>query len=324
MLSRAPISILVFVSYVACIHGFVFVGLVIPFPDELRNSKDLRSLGFCRVNRPRNAASPVALHSKQNAEDEERFVLYKSPYLGRFLPENDVVTYEAEMEALDKLEEKEDLALKKPLDIYERFDADPYEYELTSRGTSTLKWSRRSASARQRWADPSYRQAMIEKRAKTRAATAATTAAAPTAAVTPEPSAEPPTPIAPSTGANFSAGARRQRVTAAAAADDPDAAAAAVSERRRRRQLMREDQNRWLAERVAAAFPAREPGGAAAATEARRRELRARRSAGALLRAREREDRGRLLGALLELAGLAEFGPALSAVCIFARACASA
>ncbi len=37
----------------------------------------------------------LAIHSKHpNGGEEDRFMLSKSPFLGRFLPENDVVTYE--------------------------------------------------------------------------------------------------------------------------------------------------------------------------------------------------------------------------------------
>ena len=64
---------------------------------------------------------------------------------------------QAEMEALDKLEEKEEHSFKNPPDLYERFDADPRAYDLTTRGTATLKWSRRSASARERWAEEHLR-----------------------------------------------------------------------------------------------------------------------------------------------------------------------
>ena len=47
-----------------------------------------------------NSRKPVtfvvlAIHSKHpNNGEDDRFMLSKSPFLGRFLPENDVVTYE--------------------------------------------------------------------------------------------------------------------------------------------------------------------------------------------------------------------------------------
>ena len=120
--------------------------------------------------------SILAVHSKnQNAEEEERFVLSKSPFIGRFLPENDVVTFEAEMEALDKLEEK-DLVLQQLPDLHERYDASPRNQDISTRGTATMKWSRRSASARKRWADPEYRNAILEKRVQSRGATTAAAA----------------------------------------------------------------------------------------------------------------------------------------------------
>ena len=117
--------------------------------------------------------SNLAIQSKhQNAEEDSSS---KSRFIGRFLPENDVVTFEAEMEALDKLEEK-GLVLQQLPDLHERYDASPRDQDISTRGTATLKWSRRSASARKRWADPEYRNAILEKRVQSRGATTAAAA----------------------------------------------------------------------------------------------------------------------------------------------------
>ena len=65
-------------------------------------------------------------------------MLRQPTFVGRFLPENDVVTYEAEMEALDRLEENKMETEPSLQDRFERFDGDMRGDDLTSRGTTTL------------------------------------------------------------------------------------------------------------------------------------------------------------------------------------------
>jgi hypothetical protein len=86
-------------SYVSFVSGFQPSCLLKSSQharEEHFSQKNLNQMFPGRHNSRKTGTFVVlAIHSKHpNGGEEDRFMLSKSPFLGRFLPENDVVTYE--------------------------------------------------------------------------------------------------------------------------------------------------------------------------------------------------------------------------------------
>jgi hypothetical protein len=91
-----------------------------------------------------------------------RFGLPHSRFEGRFVPINEQMTFQAEMEALDSLDEVERSMASKSGEEG-KFD-DKGDVSFGLRIEMSSGWSKKSVEARSRWKDPEYRKKVIRKR----------------------------------------------------------------------------------------------------------------------------------------------------------------
>ena len=219
-------------------------------------------------------------------------MLRQPTFVGRFLPENDVVTYEAEMEALDRLEENKMETEPSLQDRFERFDGDMRGDDLTARGTTTLK-NRRSELAKQRWSDPVYKEKILAKRTQTKAARSASHTNESTAK-------QDGALVSPVTNSSCNASSPVSKKH---------------SERSRKLRMMRENQNLWMQERLQPSRASPQPRfGSSEAMLAWRLKQNEGRRAGQIRHARAKENKSEFLLVLLERAGLQATLPLLQQV----------
>ena len=113
--------------------------------------------------------SLVCLNNERNRPPPDtRFMLRHSPYEGKFVPINEQMTFTAEMEALDALDQEERALVLGELsdeEAQQKFDS---EGDVTwgLRIEVARDFSTKSAEARARWQDPEYRHTQMRKREK--------------------------------------------------------------------------------------------------------------------------------------------------------------
>mmetsp|Transcript_44366 Transcript_44366/g.69375 ORF Transcript_44366/g.69375 Transcript_44366/m.69375 type:complete len:424 (+) Transcript_44366:92-1363(+) len=103
-------------------------------------------------------------------ERDERFCLPHSRFEGKFVPSNEFgvgVTFQAEMEALDRLDEQERESMRrKNEDLFDKDGDVRFGIVRRSNGNGMRAapkpaWNRRSAAARKKWKDPEYRRTRL-------------------------------------------------------------------------------------------------------------------------------------------------------------------
>ncbi len=96
----------------------------------------------------------VCLRRQREPEKDDRFMLPHSRFEGRFLPVNEQGTFEAEMEALDRLDEQEEGIIKESYyDLVGDVRIGVAEIGATKDRSRPL-WSKRADAAKTRWQDP--------------------------------------------------------------------------------------------------------------------------------------------------------------------------
>lgn len=111
------------------------------------------------------ARRAVCLNNERNRPKEsDRFCLPRSPLEGKFVPVNERMTFQAEMKALDALDEAEKAqALQPTEDLQQKFDAKG-DVTYGIRFEVEREFSKKSVEARERWRDPEYRENVIRNR----------------------------------------------------------------------------------------------------------------------------------------------------------------
>ena len=129
----------------------------------------MRGAGARSAVPPCGTRSLVCLNNERNRPPPDtRFMLRHSPYEGKFVPINEQMTFTAEMEALDALDQEE-----RALGLGELSDEEAQQ-KFDSEGDVTWglrievarDFSTKSAEARARWQDPEYRHTQMRKREK--------------------------------------------------------------------------------------------------------------------------------------------------------------
>ena len=101
-------------------------------------------------------------NASRRPKPDVRFGLPHSRFEGRFVPINEQMTFQAEMEALDSLDEVERSMASKSGEEG-KFD-DKGDVSFGLRIEMSSGWSKKSMEARSRWKDPEYRKKVIRKR----------------------------------------------------------------------------------------------------------------------------------------------------------------
>ena len=119
--------------------------------------------GYRRIGRAVAAGWVCLNNASKRPKKDVGFILQHSPFEGRFVPINEQMTFQAEMEALDLLDETERSMLSQMANEENKFDRSG-DVTFGLRYSSPKAWSKRSAAARSRWGDPEYREKVIRKR----------------------------------------------------------------------------------------------------------------------------------------------------------------